>query len=136
MAALLTIRKAGHKDIPHLMDTISRTRVMGNSAPSSYFRWVIQEGIVLIAENEERTQGFLIAEKNNKIAYAQLIYLFVHPPFRNKSVGSILMDHFLRTCHKKGVKYIDVHSHADAVNFYEKCGFTPEGNFTTMYKKI
>lgn len=135
MAASITIRNAGPKDIPHLMNTISKAKMMGNSAPSFYFRWIVQEGIVLLAENEGETQGFLIAERNNKIAYAQLIYLFVHPPFRNKGIGSELMREFLKTCRKKSVKYVDLHAQSDSAGFYKQFGFKEEGKFVALYRK-
>jgi len=133
------------EDIPHIIDALAQAKVMGNLAPAFYFRWVIEEGIALVAEEQQqkaeserskKIAGFLIAEKNDKIAYAQLIYLFVHPLSRKKGTGSALMEHFLETCRKQGVKYIDLHAQQDAARFYRKLGFLPEGEFVTMYKEI
>lgn len=136
LAMKITIRKAGYKDIPHIMSTIIKAKAMGNAAPPFYFRWIVRNGIAIIAEKEQKTAGFLVAEVNNKIAYTQLIYLFVQPKFRNQGIGSALMKYFLKTCHKKGVKYIDLHAQNKALGFYKKFGFRPEGKFAALYKKI
>lgn len=135
MRATITIRKAQQKDIPRIRSILSREKSTGNTAPPFYFRWVIQEGIALVAEINLKTVGFLIAEKNNKIAYAQLIYLLVYPAWRNKKVGSSLLKHFIKICRKKGVKYIDLHASAQAAGFYRKFKFQTEGKFVALYRK-
>lgn len=135
MGVSSTIRKAERKDISHIRKAISEEKNMGNTAPSLYFRWVIQEGIALVAETEQRTVGFLIAERNDKIAYAQLIYLFVHPEYRGKGIGSALMEEFLRLCRKKKVKYIDVHASNTTAGFYKQFQFKEEGKFVALYRE-
>lgn len=136
MATTVTIRKAVPKDISYFRKALSRTRSLGNSAPPFYFRWVIKEGIALVAERGRKTAGFLIAERNDKIAYAQLIYLYVHPQYRRKGLGSELMREFLKACRKKSVKYIDVHAPKSAAGFYTQFRFKEEGKFVALYRKI
>ncbi len=135
MMETIQIRKAERKDIPHIRRTLSQEKKMGNSAPPFYFLWVVREGIALIAEEDQKVAGFLIAEKNDKIAYAQLVYLFVHPAYRGKGIGGELMRKFLQASRKKGLKYIDLHAPAQAAGFYQKFKFQPEGKFVTLYRK-
>lgn len=135
MMETIQIRKAGRKDIFRIRATLSQAKNMGNTAPPFYFRWVIRQGIVLVAERKGKIAGFLIAERNDKIAYAQLIYLFVHPMYRGKGIGSELMREFLKACRKKGVKYIDVHAQAQTAGFYRRFGFRKEGKFVAMYRE-
>ncbi len=130
-----TIRKAERKDISHIRKAISEERNMGNTAPPFYFRWVIKEGIALVAERGRKTAGFLIAERNDKISYAQLIYLYVHPQYRGKGLGSELMREFLKACRKKSVKYIDVHAPKSAAGFYTQFRFKEEGKFVALYRE-
>ena len=121
--ASICIRPAEPKDIPPIMKALSQAAVMGNSAPAFYFRWVIQEGIAVVAEKYQVITGFLIAERNDAVAYAQLIYLFVDPPSRKQGLGSTLMKHFLEICQREGVKYIDLHAQKDAAKFYRPAKF-------------
>ncbi len=133
--AKLQIRKATRTDIPRFMRTIIQAKAIGNCVPKTYFNWVVHDGIALVAENEQHTAGFLIAERNSKAA-AHVTYIYVHPQYRSQGIGSSLMDHFLGSCRRKGVKYIDLHAKMDTTGFYKKFGFKPEGKFTIMYKRI
>lgn len=134
----LKVRKATRADIPKFMKTIVNAKAIGNCVPKTYFNWVVHDGITLVAETEqekEKTAGFLVAERNSKAA-AHVTYVYVHPKFRSKGVGSTLMDHFLGKCRSSGVKYVDLHSKMNTRGFYKKFGFKPEGKFTVMYKRI
>ncbi len=131
----LAIRRATLADIFYVRQTIKKED-LGNCAPVFYFRWVIKQGIALVIEYKQQRVGFLIGEINTDIAYAQLVYLFVHPRFRRKTLGTALLKKFLLACRQKGVKYIDLHTKIDATKFYQKFGFKAEGKFITMYKKI
>lgn len=132
---MVTILKATPRDIPYFRKIISTTRNLGNAVPPFYFRWVIKDGIALVAETDQKTAGFLVAERNDRIAYAQLMYLYVHPAYRSKGIGSQLMERFLNLCRKKKVKYIDLHAQADSVGFYNKFKFKEEGRFVALYRK-
>lgn len=131
----LKVRKATRTDIPRFMKTIVKAKAIGNCVPKTYFNWVVHDGIALVAEQENKTAGFLVAERNSRAA-AHVTYVYVHPQFRSKGVGSTLMDHFLGKCRRSGVKYVDLHSKMNTSGFYKKFGFKPEGKFTVMYKKL
>ena len=131
----ILIRKAQRKDIPKFVSAIARSKAVGTCTPKAYFNWIVQEGIALVAEEEEQPIGFVLAERNSKAA-AHVSYVFVRKKYRREGLGSQLMSQFLHTCRRKGIKYIDLHAKRNTLPFYHKFGFRSEGRYALLCRKM
>ncbi|MEK6951242.1 MAG: N-acetyltransferase [Nanoarchaeota archaeon] len=138
-----SIREAKRTDIGSFAATIARAKTIGKLTPKTYLNWIVREGFAFVAEEGERksntkkkkAMGFLLAERDSKVA-AHVNYLYVHPRHRGQGVGSILMQHFLGTCRKKGIRYVDLHSKDKTAGFYRTFGFKSEGKYTVLFKRL
>ncbi len=129
------IREAKRTDVPSFVATIARAKTIGNVTPKAYLNWIVRDGIALVAEHNDKNIGFLLAEKNSNAA-AHVNYLYVHPRHRGKGLGSILVRHFLGTCRKKGIKYVDLNAKKNTVGFYRNFGFKSEGKYAVLYRRL
>jgi ribosomal protein S18 acetylase RimI-like enzyme len=136
------IREAKRTDIGSFAATIARAKTIGKLTPKTYLNWIVREGFAFVAEDnkkystkKKKAMGFLLAERDSKVA-AHVNYLYVHPRHRGQGVGSILMQHFLGTCRKKGIRYVDLHSKERTAGFYRHFGFKSEGKYTVLFKRL
>lgn len=159
------IREAKRTDVGSFAATIARTKTIGKLTPKTYLNWIVREGFAFVAEDNDtistdksnaktksktktktkvtRTKakktkksiGFLLAERDSKVA-AHVNYLYIHPRHRGQGVGSILMKHFLGTCRKKGIRYVDLHSKEKTAGFYRNFGFKSEGKYAVLFKRL
>ena len=135
MQTPIAIREARINDIPRLINTIAKAKSIGNCTHRDYLRWIVRDGFAYVAENKDKTIGFLLAERNSKVG-AHVNYVFINRKYRGKGIGSVLMKTFLGTCRKKGVRYIDLNAKNSARGFYRNFGFKSEGKYAVLYKKI
>lgn len=134
----LTIRRAKRTDIPRFVANLGKAKSIGNCMPRKYFQWVIRDGIAIVAENGQHPAGFILAELHSK-ADAYVSYLYVNPRYRSKGVGTTLMRTLLRSCKRKGIRYVDLDApkhKKKTLHFYRKLGFKPEGTYIVFYKRI
>lgn len=142
------IREAKRTDIGSFAATIARTKTIGKLTPKTYLNWIVREGFAFVAEESKEQSrkttrvkktkkniGFLLAERDSKVA-AHVNYMYVHPRHRGQGVGSILMKHFLGTCRKKGIRYVDLHSKEKTAGFYRNFGFKSEGKYAVLFKRL
>ncbi len=142
------IREAKRTDIGSFAATIARTKTIGKLTPKTYLNWIVREGFAFVAEDSKeqsrkttgvkkakKSIGFLLAERDSKVA-AHVNYMYVHPRHRGQGVGSILMKHFLGTCRKKGIRYVDLHSKEKTAGFYRNFGFKSEGKYAVLFKRL
>lgn len=82
-------------------------------------------GHVLVTTENDKVTGFLIYEQNPSILY--LRYWFVHPDYRNKNIGSHLMNAFLERGKntKRQLLWVMVNNE-NAQNRYRHYGFKEE----------
>lgn len=58
---------------------------------------------------------------------AQIVWVAVLKPYRNRGVGRAVMEHLLRLCDEQGSQLISLNAQTHALRFYESLGFEPVG---------
>jgi ribosomal-protein-alanine N-acetyltransferase len=103
---------------------------------------------VLFGFYNEWKDGFIVAEENNDVAgliigsmpeptRARILILAVEVAYRNRGIGSRLLDEFLHECIIKGVKLVSLEvrvSNINAIEFYRKRNFTIVQTIPHYYK--
>lgn len=119
------IRPFVPNDIPAVA-SIVRDALRENYPMSVYLdihRWW-RDGL-LVADLEGQPIGFLAAVIPAQ-GQARILMLAVTTGFRDRGVGSLLMDSFLRNCEGHGLRRIELEvrvSNLDAIRFYQRYGF-------------
>ena len=90
----------------------------------------IERGEVIVAELDDRTVGFaaMIIEDDQ----AELDGLFVEPEHWRQGVGTALVDSAVHEARRRGLAMMVI-ANPSARPFYEKCGFTQEGEVETRF---
>jgi GNAT superfamily N-acetyltransferase len=90
----------------------------------------IEQGSVIVAELDDRLAGFaavLIDDDG-----AELDGLFVEPELWRKGIGTALVDVAVHEARRQGLAMMVI-ANPSAREFYEKCGFTVEGEAQTRF---
>jgi N-acetylglutamate synthase-like GNAT family acetyltransferase len=87
-------------------------------------------GQVFIAERDGSTLGFAALVMSETAA--ELDGLFVEPDHWGEGVGRTLADHAVHQARRKGLT-LSVIASPTALGFYEKCGFSVEGEADTRF---
>jgi N-acetylglutamate synthase-like GNAT family acetyltransferase len=87
-------------------------------------------GQVSIAELDGRVAGFAAVIMSEQAA--ELDGLFVEPDHWGEGIGRALADHAVHEARKKGLT-LSVVASPTALGFYEKCGFSVEGEAETRF---
>ena len=90
----------------------------------------IELGQVIVAEGVEGTAGFAVLDINSD--RAELVGLFVEPHLWRRGVGKTLVDLAVHEVRCAGLS-LAVIAAPEAKSFYEKCGFTVEGETETRF---
>jgi GNAT superfamily N-acetyltransferase len=91
----------------------------------------IVRGEVLVADLEGRVAGFaaIVADE----AKAELDGLFVEPQLWRQGIGSALVEAAVHQARRKGFTLVTVVAEPGARKFYERCGFSVEGEAETRF---
>ncbi|MEF8878878.1 MAG: ribosomal protein S18-alanine N-acetyltransferase [Candidatus Thermoplasmatota archaeon] len=93
-------------------------------------------------------QGFLVAEQNHKIIgfivglkidekKAKILMLSVHPSFRRKRIGTMLLKRWIKEIKKTLVQKVDLEvrrNNKEAIKFYQKNGFNITNTIDQFYQ--
>lgn len=90
----------------------------------------IERGQVLVAELDGRAVGFAVVIPEE--GHAELDGLFVLPPMWRRGIGRALVDAAAHEARCRGLTLMVVAGRA-ASGFYERCGFTLEGEAQTRF---
>ncbi len=90
----------------------------------------IERGEVFIAEMEDRLAGFAAVLIDDDVA--ELDGLFVEPDLWRQGIGAALVDVAVHEARLQGLA-MTVVANPSARDFYEKCGFTVEGEAQTRF---
>jgi ribosomal protein S18 acetylase RimI-like enzyme len=94
--------------------------------------WVNNKELVIYSNDKDRVQGFVIFEKIGQTAY--LRYWFVHPDYRDKGIGSDLLNKFFTDCldSRRQIFWV-VETNENAIKRYEHFGFKKESLVDNIY---
>ena len=84
----------------------------------------LRDGVVLVAEADERAAGFAEAELQKGQVFVANLY--VRPEARRRGIGTALLEHVAASARDRGLSHMElwVDSHnANAVRFYNELGF-------------
>jgi N-acetylglutamate synthase-like GNAT family acetyltransferase len=90
----------------------------------------IERGGVLVADDEGRIVGFAVVLIESD--QAELDGLFVEPALWRHGIGMALVDLATHEARKQGLALMVI-ANPSARGFYEKCGFTVEGDAATRF---
>jgi GNAT superfamily N-acetyltransferase len=90
----------------------------------------IEGGSVLVAEQQGRIAGFAVVLIDEDLA--ELDGLFVEPQHWRKGIGAALVDVAVHEARREGLAMMVI-ANPSAREFYEKCGFTVEGEAETRF---
>ena len=90
----------------------------------------IERGEVIVAELGDRIAGFAAVLIDDCVA--ELDGLFVEPDLWRRGVGAALFDVAVHEARRQGLS-MTVIANPSARDFYEKCGFTVEGEAQTRF---
>ena len=90
----------------------------------------IERGEVIVAELENQIAGFAAVLIDD--AVAELDGLFVEPKLWRRGIGAALIDVAVHEARRQGLA-MTVIANPSAREFYEKCGFTGEGDAQTRF---
>lgn len=90
----------------------------------------IERGQVLVAEIVDRIAGFAAVLIDDDAA--ELDGLFVEPELWRQGIGAALVDVAVHEARRQGLAMMVV-ANPSAREFYERCGFTLEGEATTRF---
>ena len=90
----------------------------------------IERGEVLVAEVDGEVAGFAAVLIEGD--HAELDGLFVEPPHWRRGIGAALIDAAVHEARRKGLSLMVV-ANPSAREFYERCGFTLEGEAETRF---
>lgn len=98
-----------------------------------YFKKTItsRKYITLVATAEKQIIGYLVGVVWNKwpsrpVKTAELDNMLISKEYRQKGIGTMLIEEFLGRCKKRGVKSVFVmayHKNKEAIDFYQGKGF-------------
>lgn len=91
-------------------------------------------------------ESIIVAEEKGKligIVYfiydpwaSSIFHLAVHPDFRNRGIGSELLDTAERILKGRGTSFVGVYIDSKDLSFYQKRNYEPFGMYLCMEKKI
>jgi N-acetylglutamate synthase-like GNAT family acetyltransferase len=90
----------------------------------------IERGEVIVAELDDRVAGFAAVIIDDDVA--ELDGLFVEPDMWLRGIGTALIDVAVHEARRQGLS-MTVIANPLAREFYEKCGFTVEGDAQTRF---
>jgi len=90
----------------------------------------IERGEVIVAELGDRLAGFAAVVIDDEVG--KLDGLFVEPELWRRGIGAALVDVAVHEARRQGLAMMVV-ANPSAREFYERCGFTLEGEATTRF---
>ena len=90
----------------------------------------IERGAVIVAEQDDRIAGFAVVLIDSD--GAELDGLFVEPQLWRMGIGAALVDVAMHEARRQGLAMMVI-ANPSAREFYEKCGFTVEGDAVTRF---
>ena len=90
----------------------------------------IEGGAVIVAERSDQVAGFAVILIDDR--EAELDGLFVEPALWKQGIGAMLVNVAVHEARRRGLSMMVV-ANPSARGFYEKCGFTVEGEAQTRF---
>ena len=123
----IIVRKAQQADIPAILE-IEWECFREDSFSKEQFAYLISrsKGIFYVMMEADRVIAYVSLLFHGGTRYLRIYSIAVHPDFRGKKVGQLLIDQIVVIAQKQGLKRITLEvnvSNSPAIHLYEKNGF-------------
>ena len=123
----IIVRKAQQADIPAILE-IEWECFREDSFSKEQFAYLISrsKGIFYVMMEADRVIAYVSLLFHGGTRYLRIYSIAVHPDFRGKKVGQLLIDQIAAIAQKQGLKRITLEvnvSNSPAIHLYEKNGF-------------
>lgn len=125
MIRQIMIRHCKIEDIPEILKIENLS--FKYSYPSSIF-YNYLKNLFFVAEGNGKIVGYAIADKNRHL----IVSIAVHPDYRNKGIGKMLMNEILKNMHGYAILQVRK-SNKIAISFYKKLGFEEKDVIKSYY---
>lgn len=135
----MEIRKAKNseiKEIKKLVDESEKMDVVTETFPETYYRRILQKGILLVAIENNELVGVCFGTYNTKEKWADVLGLVVKEEFRKKGIGSSLVKEFEKIAKDKKLKTIDLYAEKTHLRIFKKLKYRQGRTYTAFRKKI
>jgi len=135
----MEIRKAKNseiKGIKKLVDEFEEMDVIKETFPETYYRRILQKGILLVAIESNELVGVCFGTYNTKEKWADLLGLVVKKSFRKKGIGSSLVKEFEDIVKNKKLKTIDLYADKTQLQLFKKLSYEQGRTYTAFRKKL
>ena len=135
----MEIRKAKNseiKGIKKLIDKFEEMDVIKETFPETYYRRILQKGILIVAIENNKLVGVCFGTYNAKEKWADLLGLVVKEKFRKKGIGSSIVKEFERIVKSKKLKTIDLYADKTQLQLFKKLSYKEGRTYTAFRKKL
>jgi N-acetylglutamate synthase-like GNAT family acetyltransferase len=135
----MEIRKAKNSEIneiKRLVDEFEEMDVIKETFPETYYRRILQKGILLVAIEYDKLVGVCFGTYNTKEKWADLLGLVVKDEYRKKGIGSSLIKEFEEIVKNKKLKTIDLYADKTQLQLFKKLSYEQGRTYTAFRKKI
>ena len=142
----INCRRMTEEDLAQVMNIGNRTEGFQIGVDSAFWpestlrRWLTSSNDPLIvAEIEGKIVGFILGAIHHPTKKTTLENILVTEGYRERGVGRLLLDSFMKEMESHGVEYICALSRTDntpAINFFVKNGFKKGNDFSWIYQNL
>lgn len=137
----MRIRKANLKDLKQLIE-IKKNNFQLNDFKvdlEKYYTCLIQDGIVIIAEEKGKLIGVVAGEKELQFSHSYIEDGYVAEKYRKRGLGRKLLSVYEEECKKNNIIFISAHvmeENPGALKAMQKAGFKKGKKYFLMEKEI
>jgi len=135
----MDIRKAKNseiREVKKLVDKFKEMDVIKETFPETYYRRILEKGILLVAIENDELVGVCFGTYNTKERWADLLGLVVNEDFRKKGIGSSLIKEFENIVKNKKLKTIDLYADKTQLQLFNKLNYKQGRTYTAFRKKL
>ena len=135
----MKIRKAKSSEIKEIKKLVNNDEELNNleeTFSEDYYKRILKKGILIVAVEEEKIVGVCFGTYNVKEKWADLLILVVKEEFRNKGIGTSLVNEFETIAKNKKLNTIDLYAEKNSLHLFNKLKYQQGRTYTAFRKKI
>lgn len=135
------VRRAAFSDLPDIKRTYTYSRDSVLFLPLDFIGDAIKQSHCYVAGVENRVVGFVIYRHNKNESVMRITDLMVHPSFRRKGIGTVLMNAIKAECRRLRLSCLmyQTPAHYNILGFchavdmaYQGTSYMPNGNIVNI----
>jgi len=136
---MVIIHNAKIEDLENLGELLKIKEISwrGEGYSIEYFKRLVREGVILVAEIDSKIVGFVFGEFSKEEDWAELTGVAVLEEHRGKGIGSKLINEFENVIRGKKISSIEVNAHVETLaKFIHKFGYEKGESYINCKKKL